>query len=58
MAPAASLVVEDKSSPNPLYIVWVEVDQHSMLIIQDSLSEEAMAKNLGLLTAREVWTTL
>lgn len=58
VAPTASIVVEDKSSPNPLYTAWVEPDQRALLIIQDSLNEESMAEILGLLTAREVWTTL
>ncbi|XP_052621114.1 uncharacterized protein LOC128126981 [Lactuca sativa] len=37
---------------------WKEVDQRALLILQSSLSEEAMAETLGLVTAHEIWKAL
>lgn len=41
-----------------MFTVWEEADQQALLILQASLTEEAMAEILGLQTARYVWTTL
>lgn len=57
-APSTTITVEGKSSPNPTYLAWHEADQWALLILQSSLSEEAMAESLGLATAREIWKAL
>lgn len=56
--PSETILIEDKPSPNPLVTVWDEADQRELLILQTSLTEEAMEDILGLSTTREVWTTL
>nr|GEY97778.1 retrovirus-related Pol polyprotein from transposon TNT 1-94 [Tanacetum cinerariifolium] len=38
----------DASSPNPTYVSWIAADQGTLILIQSSLSEEAMAETLGL----------
>lgn len=52
--PSETITVEDKSSPNPLLPIWEEANHRALLIIQASLTEEAMSEVLGLTTAREV----
>lgn len=42
----------------PAYLSWVEINQKVLLILQFSLSEEAMAKVLGLSSSRAVWQAL
>lgn len=52
------VMLEGKSSLNPLYDVWLEADQRAMSIVQASLTKECMAEILGLTTTRDVWITL
>ncbi|KAJ9566476.1 hypothetical protein OSB04_002442 [Centaurea solstitialis] len=56
--PAPTIMVDDKTSPNPEFLSWQEDDQRALIILQSSLSEEAMAEALGLVTARDVWHAL
>lgn len=58
LSPSTTITVEGKSSPNPAYLAWHEADQRALLILQSSLSEEAMAESLGSATAREIWKAL
>ena len=53
-----TIEVEGKSAPNPEFLTWKEADQKAFLILQSSLSEEAMTETIGLQTAREVWVSL
>ncbi|KAI3500548.1 hypothetical protein L1887_36372 [Cichorium endivia] len=57
-SPSPTIEVEGKSAPNPLYTSWYKADQQALLIIQSSLSEEAMAETLGLNNAYAIWKAL
>lgn len=52
LRPSETILIEDRQSPNPLVVVWDEANQRALLILHASLTKEAMAKNLGLSTAR------
>ena len=54
VAPPVTITVEGKTTPNPIYTAWKEVDQRALLILQSSLSEEVMAETLGLVTAHKI----
>nr|GEX70984.1 zinc finger, CCHC-type, Gag-polypeptide of LTR copia-type [Tanacetum cinerariifolium] len=56
-APAPTIIIEGKSSPNPSYASWLSVDQRA-IILHASLSEEAIAEIIGLTIARQIWLTL
>lgn len=56
--PSPTIIVDDKTSPNPTFLSWQENDQSALIILQSSLSEEAMAEALGLAMARDVWHSL
>ncbi|KAF5800218.1 putative RNA-directed DNA polymerase [Helianthus annuus] len=56
--PAETLSTDDKTSPNPDYATWLAKDQAVRLLIQSSLSEEAMSEIVGLHTARQIWLSL
>ncbi|KAJ9544289.1 hypothetical protein OSB04_023996 [Centaurea solstitialis] len=57
-APSTTITIDGKTSPNPEYATWQEENQRALLILQSSLTEEAMAEVLGLHTAYEVWHAL
>lgn len=57
-SPSPDLTVDGKVTPNPGYASWLEEDQRVLLLLQSSLTEEAMAKVIGVSTARELWTNL
>ncbi|KAJ9552360.1 hypothetical protein OSB04_016405 [Centaurea solstitialis] len=57
-APSTTITIDGKTSPNPEYATWQEENQRALLILQSSLTEEAMAEVLGLHTAHEVWHAL
>ncbi|KAJ0896867.1 putative RNA-directed DNA polymerase [Helianthus annuus] len=56
--PAETTTADDKTSPNPDYATWLANDQAVRLLIQSSLSEEAMSEVIGLHTARQIWLSL
>lgn len=56
--PSKFIVVNEKETPNPDYLSWVETDQKVHLILQTSLSEEAMAEVLGLSSSHAAWKAL
>ncbi|GJV32261.1 DNA-directed DNA polymerase [Tanacetum coccineum] len=56
--PSPTIVNDSVSSPNPAYSSWITGDQRALLLIQSSLSEEAMAETLGHTTAKDVWCAL
>ena len=45
-------------TPNPKHLAWKAIDQRLLSLLLSSLTEEAMAKAVGLSTSREVWTAL
>ncbi|GJT51449.1 retrovirus-related pol polyprotein from transposon TNT 1-94 [Tanacetum coccineum] len=55
---SAMITTGDTSSPNPAYVSWIVADQRALILIQSSLSEEAMAKTLGHSTSHDVWSAL
>ncbi|KAM0058671.1 putative RNA-directed DNA polymerase [Helianthus debilis subsp. tardiflorus] len=57
-APSKTTTVDAKEAPNPEYVSWLESDQRIRLLLQSSLTEEAMAEVLGLSSSREVWLAL
>ncbi|GJW68396.1 putative RNA-directed DNA polymerase, partial [Tanacetum coccineum] len=57
-APDPTIVNNDVTSPNPDYNKWIAGDQRALLLIQASLSEEAMAETLGHTTSKAVWSAL
>lgn len=56
--PPATITNGETTSPNPAYASWSTADQRALILIQSSLSEEAMAETLGYSTSRAVWTAL
>nr|XP_043616079.1 uncharacterized protein LOC122587994 [Erigeron canadensis] len=57
-APAATLLQDNKSVPNPLYTRWLAVDKRTVMVLNASLTEEAIAEVIGLPTARSMWLAL
>ncbi|GKD56415.1 zinc finger, CCHC-type containing LTR copia-type gag-polypeptide [Tanacetum coccineum] len=57
-APSKTVTVDGKETQNSEYLSLVKTDQKVLLILQSSLSEEAMAEVLGLTSSRAVWLAL
>ncbi|XP_076935867.1 uncharacterized protein LOC143602738 [Bidens hawaiensis] len=49
---------DGKVSPNSAYATWIEEDQNILLLLQSSLTEEAVAEVIRVTTTRDLWTTL
>lgn len=47
-----------KSTPNPTYQEWITADQHTILLLYASLTEESFFEIMGLSTARTIWVAL
>ncbi|XP_071712783.1 uncharacterized protein [Rutidosis leptorrhynchoides] len=56
--PSPTIVTGEVISPNPAYATWNAGDQRALILIQSSLTEEAMAKTLVHSTSRDVWIAL
>ncbi|KAJ0649515.1 putative RNA-directed DNA polymerase [Helianthus annuus] len=56
--PPATKSVDSKHVPNPDHTTWLENDQKTILIINSSLTEEAVVEILGLTSARQIWRSL
>ncbi|KAF5788268.1 putative RNA-directed DNA polymerase [Helianthus annuus] len=56
--PSKSITVDSVEKPNPAFTAWSISDQQAILILNSSLTEEAVAEILGLSTARQIWTAL
>ena len=56
--PPESILSESISIPNPKHTIWKSEDQHLLILLLSSLTEEAMAEVLGLSTSHAVWTAL
>ncbi|MFS7960353.1 hypothetical protein Hanom_Chr08g00702241 [Helianthus anomalus] len=48
----------DKPVPNPAYATWLTSDRSVCLLLQSSLSEEAMSEIIGISNARQIWIAL
>ena len=57
-APPATIVTDNVSTPNPAYISWLAADQRTLILLQSSLFDEAMAETFGHDIARDVWKVL
>ncbi|KAI3514490.1 hypothetical protein L1887_12931 [Cichorium endivia] len=58
VAPPEEIEVDSKIVPNPAYSTWVELDHRALILLNSSLTEEAAAETLGLLTAHAIWSAL
>jgi hypothetical protein len=52
--PPESILSESISIPNPKHAIWKSEDQHLLILLLSSLTEEAMAEVLGLSTSHAV----
>lgn len=50
--------VDSAPAPNPAYITWLAIDQKALILLQSSLSKEAMAETLYHKTSNTIWSTL
>ncbi|PWA54489.1 ribonuclease H-like domain-containing protein [Artemisia annua] len=58
ITPPSTRLEADKTVDNPAYSAWVLANQKTVIILQASLSEEAVTLIVGLSTARQIWTAL
>lgn len=56
--PPATVMIENKPTPNPLLNPWITADRKTVILLNATLSEEALAVTVGLETAREMWLAL
>jgi hypothetical protein len=56
--PPTEISQGEKTISNPLFSAWLNTDQKVIIILHSSLSEEVMAKIVGLPTARSIWLAL
>ena len=56
--PPTTLTTGDTTSANPAYASWTAADQRALILVQSSLSEEAMVETLGYSTSHAVWSAL
>ncbi|KAJ0600589.1 putative RNA-directed DNA polymerase [Helianthus annuus] len=56
--PSQTITTNDKTTPNPAYTAWKSAEQKVLLLINSTLSEEAMAETIGHTTALQVWKAL
>uniref|UniRef100_A0A251SD45 Putative GAG-pre-integrase domain-containing protein n=1 Tax=Helianthus annuus TaxID=4232 RepID=A0A251SD45_HELAN len=57
-APPEVLTTDGKTPANPQYTAWMAADRHAVILINSSLSEEAVSVTVGLTTARAIWQAL
>lgn len=55
MLMATQIFVAGKPSLNPEYSAWLAADRRTTIILNASLTEEAVAKTIGSNTARQIW---
>lgn len=56
--PPSTITVAEKVVVNPKFTSWVSTDQRCIIILQASLSEEAITVIVGLTFARQIWVAL
>ncbi|KAJ0457292.1 hypothetical protein HanIR_Chr15g0772041 [Helianthus annuus] len=56
--PDPTVTTGDKTTANPRYLAWLATDRRTVVLINATLSEEAMSAVVGLKSAREIWSTL
>lgn len=52
--PSATIVADNKTSPNPEYTSWFEKDQQAVILLNSSLSEEEASEVLGLSSSAQI----
>uniref|UniRef100_A0A251TUQ9 Putative zinc finger, CCHC-type n=1 Tax=Helianthus annuus TaxID=4232 RepID=A0A251TUQ9_HELAN len=57
-APVSTITSNDKTVENPEYAAWAINDHRTIIILNASLSEEAVTVIIGLPTARDMWVAL
>ncbi|KAJ0448581.1 putative transcription factor interactor and regulator CCHC(Zn) family [Helianthus annuus] len=57
-APSPTITANAKESPNPEYVTWLRHEQQAIILLNASLTEEALAVTVGLPTARDIWVAL
>ncbi|KAD3641226.1 hypothetical protein E3N88_30450 [Mikania micrantha] len=57
-APPPLITNNDKSVDNPAYITWIQAEQQAIIILNASLTEEALSVTVGLSSARDIWVDL
>ncbi|RVX00413.1 hypothetical protein CK203_024492 [Vitis vinifera] len=58
LAPPPRFAPVDSRAPNIKHLAWKNTDQRLLSLLLSSLTEEAMAKVVGLSTSCEVWLAL
>ena len=58
LAPPPRFAPVDSRTPNIKHLAWKNTDQRLLSLLLSSLTEEAMAKVVGLSTSCEVWLAL
>lgn len=56
--PAPTIVTGEQTTANPAYASWIAADQRALILLQPSLTEEAMAGTLGHDISHVVWKVL
>ncbi|KAJ0437023.1 putative RNA-directed DNA polymerase [Helianthus annuus] len=56
--PSQTITTNDQTTVNPEYTSWKSADQKVLLLLNSTLSEEAMAETIGHSTALQVWKAL
>ncbi|KAJ0540098.1 hypothetical protein HanHA300_Chr08g0294381 [Helianthus annuus] len=56
--PPKTITSNNETSANPAFISWKSSDQRVLLLINSTLTEEAMSETIGHTTSFSVWTTL
>ncbi|KAF5790338.1 putative RNA-directed DNA polymerase [Helianthus annuus] len=57
-SPPETITSDGKSAPNPEFRLWKDNDQKLILLIQSTLTEEAMSEVIGHTSAHQVWHAL
>ncbi|KAD6795087.1 hypothetical protein E3N88_05983 [Mikania micrantha] len=58
-APPMMIAKSDKeSAENPAYLAWLMADQRAIILLNASLTEDAISISVGLPTARDIWVAL
>ncbi|KAJ0530434.1 putative transcription factor interactor and regulator CCHC(Zn) family [Helianthus annuus] len=57
-APTPVLTNNGKEVDNPDYVTWIQHEQQAIIILNASLTEEALSITVGLTSARDIWVAL
>ncbi|XP_022040382.1 uncharacterized protein LOC110942930 [Helianthus annuus] len=57
-APSPLITLDNKQVPNPDYASWARNEQQAIILLNASLTEEALSVTVGLTSARAIWVAL